>query len=257
MFSLRVLTGFKNDGAWSPLDLPDLALWLRGDSFTFGTTATWADLSGNARDFTATGTDRPTASAAINSQPTVNFASASNQIMQATWPGILRNNQPHTVVLVIKHNGYGTGGLDLQNVLIIRDSTSLAATNNFHVLWVNPLGAFGGSYPEYSTGFRSNAAPAFNPTTAISTASLFITTYAGVGPDTLAAFNATQNAVTQTLNTRPGFSTTVGISCIGGRAGASNVNLNGDIAEIIIMNSVITISDRVQLNNYILSRYGI
>jgi hypothetical protein len=77
---INPFVSFPASGAWTPADLPNLALWLDAsdvETFTFGTgsrVATWADKSGNGRDFTqATAESRPNRTGTQNSLSTVVF----------------------------------------------------------------------------------------------------------------------------------------------------------------------------------------
>ncbi len=86
---------------WTPADLPDLSLWLPGSSFTFGTTATWADQSGHARDYSATSTARPTAGTGIGGKPTVVFNGGTNRL-DFSNTGYVTRTVPYTIAMVFQ-----------------------------------------------------------------------------------------------------------------------------------------------------------
>lgn len=74
-------------GAIAPASVSGLAVWLKADALSLNDgdpVSTWADSSGNGRDFTGSGANRPTYKTAIlNGKPVVRFASASTQFLNS------------------------------------------------------------------------------------------------------------------------------------------------------------------------------
>lgn len=85
--AMRVRPGWRGYGdarpVWTPLSLPSLYFWLRGDDVTLNgaTVSSWNDKSGNARHWSqANAALQPTYTAsAINGQPGLTFSAAATQ----------------------------------------------------------------------------------------------------------------------------------------------------------------------------------
>lgn len=96
-------------GGFLPSDLPDLALWLDADDASTLTLSgsvvdEWRDKSGNGRDFTGSGSARPTVvSAAYNGRDVIQFDGV-NDVLALPSDSLGRNVGGYSVYAVYKFN---------------------------------------------------------------------------------------------------------------------------------------------------------
>lgn len=132
--SMAVLQACKSAaGAWSPLDLSGLALWLDASdagSFTYSSgtlVSQWNDLSGNAKHATqSTASYQPSRNSTLNGLDTVHFDGTDNHMLvpnlslsQPFWTwgvfknGTVVNDEPwfmQTSPLIVVHMGWSGSG---------------------------------------------------------------------------------------------------------------------------------------------------
>jgi hypothetical protein len=229
----------------APSDLPNLQLWLRGDSFTFDTTATWADLSGNGRDFTQTGSNRPTVDGTgLNGQATVDFVRASSQYLVGNGDTLFNTGAAHTVIMVVKNDAFGGAG-QYQSPLNFKGNTA-------YVMWFTNDAFYG----DCAFGFMASKIMSATASWGTTDYNLFVQTYNGSGDTTPANYTLEKNGASQTVGGPKATGAGTAANNIGRLAGGSDY-FDGKIAEIIVMSSVISASDLAELETYINERYGI
>lgn len=245
--SLRALSPIKQGApAWTPGSLPNLALWLRGDSFTFNTTATWADLSGNARDFTQTGTNRPTVDGTgLNGQATVDFDRSASQYLVGNSDTLFNTGTAYTVLMVAKNDTFGGAG-EFHTALNLKG-------NVLYLMWFTNAG---GAYGDSTFGFSNNKAMSATAGWGTTNYNLFTQTYNGSGDTTPGNYVLEKNGAGQTVGGPNGLSLGTNVNNIGRWAAGSDY-FDGKIAEIIVMTSVISAPNLALLETYITTRYGI
>lgn len=233
---------------WAPSDLPDLALWLRGDSFVFDTTATWTDLSGNGRHYTQTGGNRPTVDGTgLNGQQTVAFSRASSQYLVGNSTALLNAAVAHTVIIVFKQPAF-PGPTVYRTILSIKGATTMWTTWHTQDLF------YGDSAFGFVNGKIMGATAAWGTTGY----NLFVSTYNGSGDSTSTNFTLEKNGVSQTLTGPKAASAGNNLNYVGafGATVASDFH-DGQIAEIIILQSSISAGNRTSLESYMTTRYGL
>lgn len=246
--ALRFLTPLKTViDFWSPADLPDLELWLRGDSFTYDTTATWADLSGNGRDFTQTGTNRPTIDGTgLNGKQTLDFDRAASQYLTGNGDTLFNTGTAYTVVAVLKNASFG-GANEYHTWASFKGNTMWVSWLTNDVFYGD--GAMGFANSKTMTATASWGTSAYN---------LLVTTYNGSGDSTGSNYTIEKNGASQTVVGPRATSAGNNLNVVGrfGSTGGSDY-YDGQIAEIIVMSSVISAGNLTSLETYINSRYGI
>lgn len=225
------------DSVWSPLNLgSNLALWLRADYANItdagsGRVSAWTDRSGKGNTVVqATGADQPLwVDNVIAGRPVIRFAAANTEFLADTTSDA-DHTQPLTVFLVAKagganqiffdHNATSLFGMysNATSKCAIANATELAGTEAIN-------GAFKGMCGEYN-GASSNVY---------------------VGDFTTA--EATGNAGAIGWVGANGFR--VGVN----RAGTGY--LDGDIAEMIVLDALATQAERNQVRDYINRLYAL
>jgi hypothetical protein len=205
-----------------------LSIWTKADAGIVknkeGKVIQWQDLSGNDNHFKTTyGTNIEEVSSAIGGNPAVRF-NATN-IMQSTFD----LNSNFTVIVVGKLNGGANERL------------VSSATNN----WL--LGWWGGNINQfYSEGW------VHNPGTSANTNAYIYTGTGNLGADSYALYSNGTN-----LATNNGGSQAPRRLSLGGW-GANNTELsNGDVAEVIVYNRVLTNDERMAIEKYLANKYSI
>lgn len=243
-------TALRRTGSgWTPavlspylwLDASQLAGLNDGDPIS-----TFPDASGNGRTFTGSGAARPTfKSNIINGKPVARFA--GSQALTSSVALNFGGGQQLSYWIVTANI---TSGAD--EILFETSANINAITGGFlhyrdnanKVQW-----AYRGTFGYDTTNTLStvtSAAAAFLATLDISLATNEVSLYLN---STTSAQNRTQNNNnTDTLGS---------FTCYIGARGASSLFLNGDIAEIGAVSSVLSTADRSSLMNYLGTKYGI
>lgn len=248
MASDLVSTGSAPPPAWTPASLPDLGLWLRGDSFTFDTTATWADLSGNGRHYTQTGTNRPTVDGTgLNGQQTVAFDRAASQYLTGNSDTILSSAVAHTVIIVMKQPVF-PGPNTYRTIMSVKSASTMWVT------WLTNDVFYG----DCAFGFANSKIMGSTAGWGSSAYNLFVSTYNGSGDSTSTNFSLEKNGAAQVVAGPKASSAGNNLNVVGryGSTGGSDY-FDGQIAEIIVMTSSISAPDRASLETYINTRYAI
>jgi hypothetical protein len=247
---------------FSPIEIPDLGLWLRGDvaytsispdvQATNGQTVRrWPDLSGNARDFgQGTGGMKPLFAAnAVNGQPGL-FGDGFDDVVAAeSGLGLLRNIDAATLFVVAKGSS-GTVSSTQGEIFI---STGGSSTSTRALLGRS------GSNIYRASGRRTDADPASSNDAGSTDTSAYI--HAGV-------FSYGTAILTQYLNgsligTNNPFLTagntsdtdSVGIGAFGTSIGTSVYP--GWIAEVLLWPRALSSEERANVTAYLGRRYNI
>lgn len=235
--SLRcALTGGGGGTAFSPTDIAGLQLWLDASQIAGlndgDAVATWADVSGNGRDVTqASATARPTyQTAEVNGLPVVrcdgvdDFLATASSIVAA---------QPVTVFLVLRENGGGIGQYYFDGGSAGTDRCSMAGSYSGTP---DELALFAGSVVAGTT--QTHPMPLVLLRAVFNGASSAIfrnsTSY------------LTGNAGAQALS--------VGIT-VGARFNGVSP-LNGDICDLLVYDSVLSVGNAALVENYLRSKWG-
>lgn len=213
----------------SPLQISGCTLWLAADSISGksnnDTLGRWRDLSGNTNDAVQTNVlYKPVYHTGIlNSKPVVNFTQASTQYMVST----LASTQPYTLFIVCR-SGVGAG-----NQYFVDGSVLNAG--------VMSGGASNNTFTMYSGNVLSASATPTN------------FNYVGGIYDGVSSI-LTINGSTTTGDV--GATNTTGMT-IGANGVASGQFLNGDIAEIIVYNTHLSVANRQKVENYLKIKYAL
>jgi hypothetical protein len=219
-------------GAFVPTDISGCQLWFAASAITGlsdgDAVSTWSDASGNGNDATQSGAARPVyKTSIINGHPVVRFTAASSQFFNLTTALSL---SPFTIAAVMKKSGTG------------KNLSPLASNTNYGGVPLNAL--FDDNfYMGEPAGYLVNYANAF---TAWDYA---VGTSAGSG--VFAAWIGGA-AVTFTASAYAGYSAFDRI----GRW-FNTYYSDGDIAEIILYDSVLGTTDRQALEAYFASKYAL
>lgn len=213
----------------SPLQISGCTLWLSADSISGksnnDTLGIWRDLSGNNNDAVQTNVLlKPVYHTNIlNSKPVVNFTQASSQYMVST----LASTQPYTL-FIVGRTGVGAGNQYLVDGVALNTGVMSGGASN------NTFTMFSGNV------LSASATPTnFNYVCGI---------YDGVSSILTINGSATTGNV--------GAANTTGMT-IGSNGSASGQFLNGDIAEIIVYNSHLSVSNRQKVENYLKTKYAL
>lgn len=212
---------------FSPTQIAGLQLWTNPETLTGlndgDPISSWADASGNSRNFTAAGAARPTYKTNIlNGKAVARFDGIAN----AMSTGAFTFNQPETVFLVLKFpfSGDNTWFLDGAGGFAVMGLLQFGATQ------VQQFAGLGSAQATLSNGFH-------------------ILTL---------LYNAASSYIrvdgTQT-NTNPGASNAGGV--ILGAFGGIAAFAASDIAEVIAYNVMLTAPQRTQVETYLSNKYGI
>ena len=211
-----------------PAAFSGLSIWTKADAGIVknkeGKVIQWQDLSGNDNHFKTTfGTNVEAVSSAIGGNPAVRFN--ANNVMQST----LDLNSNFTVIVVGKLNGGS-------NARLIS-----SATNN----WL--LGWWGGYVNQfYSEGW------VHNPGTSANTNAYIYTGTGNLGADSYALYSNGTN-----LATNNGGSQAPRRLSLGGWGANNGERSNGDVAEVIVYNRVLTNDERMAIEKYLANKYSI
>ena len=241
---------------WLPTQLSALALWLRADKgvsprIDDGTTfvTAWADQSGHNRHFAqGTAANQPTLIAAsdINGKPAIQFVGTPIQYLQNTTDTILQGTtDPFTIVFVAKAIsaaslqalGQIKGAPGEFNILLGTNTLADNISLGKNTVWTNSRYTF--------TGFDITAVSKY----------LITKTSENALADYAVEWNGNAHA---TRVAGPSMSSDTR-STVGSRWFSSNPQQvwNGLIAEVIVMNALISAAEKNRLMAYLLTRYGV
>ena len=223
----QIVNGWKQFR--SPLQISGCTLWLAADSISGksnnDTLGRWRDLSGNNNDAVqANILLKPVyLTNVINSKPVVNFTQASSQYMVSA----LASTQPYTL-FIVGRTGVGAGNQYLVDGVALNTGVMSGGASN------NTFTMFSGNV------LSASATPTnFNYVCGI---------YDGVSSVLTINGSATTGNV-GAINTT---GTTFG--CNGT---ASGQFLNGDIVEVIVYNTHLSVSNRQKVENYLKTKYAL
>lgn len=241
MMTLALGTGIadvQGGGAFIPTQLSGCTLWLRADLGTTIATGVsqWNDQSGtgdsNKNVVQATGSKQPTltaSDAAYNNQATLSFASASLQVLRSgTWSVAL--TQPTTVIVVgnwtVNSGGRFIDGLTQHTLEILDNGASSGISIDASVQLSAGASSYDGSKAVICGVFNGASSKIFK-----------------------------NNSQTPLVTGNAGATGATGTE-VGAEANGSNY-LNGKIAEVIIYNKVLALSDQLTVFQYLGTRYNI
>jgi hypothetical protein len=239
--------------SWSPLSLGStLKLWLRGDlgiHLTSSAVDTWADQSGNANNATQpTSAQRPVQSTTIGGQSCVSFSGSTGLRL----PNFVTAGAK-SVAIVYKINVAPTG--ITQTLTLINAAATLQTGFFLKQTGATPNRAWCADMSIGTTMIGTGV-------TADTAAHMDFADWNGTAPAQTAANNEIfHDGIVQTLGT--GFFNTpvlTDFSSIGAKidsTGALTLGTNVDIAEIIVTDTQLSVSDRRSFEAYVRARYGI
>jgi hypothetical protein len=219
-----VATGFN------PKTIAGLALWMDAPEYN-ASTGTWADKSGNGRDFSqAIAANRPIVSAVTqNARAILEFDGSNDQLIQSSNFLQVANC---TMFAAFKRNANTFGGV-------------IASANNLDrspgIIIDSSRGAI--------RGFQNFAAAAVSAVDTFNITSGTVTDGAAV-----IFTNGTQISTAAASNTLDTSNTTTAIGSY--RTTQANY-LNGYIGEIIVYTRVLTVSERKRVEGYLGKKWGI
>jgi hypothetical protein len=231
----------------SPTDIAGCALWLDGaDSSAASMTLngslveTWKDKSGNSRNFTSSGSARPTLTAAgQNGRSVVTLDGTDDSL---TGPAGFSLTDTHTVLAVVKPDvrkiaGLLSGSVTQANLIYGDGSSSFSGTK---------FGAFGVGRAVYGGGAITTGS--FQVFSAVLSGSTL--------PTNLSMFTNGMGGVAtiETAGTAPG--ATMAANLLIGTTQVSQF-WDGDIAEIILYPTALSTADRARVEAYLAQRWGI
>jgi hypothetical protein len=237
-----------------PRDITGCVLWLDGaDSSSTGMTLngslveTWKDKSGGGRDFTASGTARPTLTpSAINSRSAVTFNGSSTTMAgNAAAESVIRNLAGYTIFTAVRTASVAGGerfAFGVGSTILVRtgqqDSRPLIAGRR---LYADTLKSITDGSGTLTTG------TAFIQTAVVNHSSQSLT---GVRNGLVFATDATYMAAgTSQNNDAP--------TSVGTQGGGTYGFWNGEIAEIIVFNTALSTANRARVEAYLAQRWGI
>ena len=210
---------------FSPTGIAGLQLWLKADSLALtdgDPVSTWADSSGNSNNATSSGASRPTYKAAIlGGKPVVRFSSSASNYLVSS----LARTQPYTVIIVSKQVAVATQAVIDGSVL----------NSGVLVYQFGALDQYAGSV--LSTG-------------SIATTSFLVISAIFCGVTSSMYVNGTLK-ISGTIGLANTTGTTIG--CAGGFIEP----LDGDIAELLVYNSVLGSTDRGNVETFLKTKYGL
>ena len=237
-----------------PRDITGCVLWLDGADSSSNSMAlsgllveTWKDKSGGGRDFTASGTARPTLTpSAINSRSAVTFNGSSTTMTgNAAAENVIRNLAGYTIFTVVRTASVAGGerfAFGVGATILVRtgqqDSRPLIAGRR---LYADALESITDGSGTLTTG------TAFIQTAVVNHSAQSLT---GVRNGLVFATDATyMTAGTSQNNDAP--------TSVGTQGGGTYGFWNGEIAEIIVFNTALSANDRGRVEAYLAQRWGI
>ena len=249
------LTGFASvPPPFSPADISGLALWLDADdagtlTAVGGAVSEWRDKSGNARHFTATAAQEPSSTAAtLNGRTVVRFDGVADRMTRASF---LHALDQHTLFVVARSRV--SAGAAAQNIL----TEGNTGTNTQFRIHVGK--AETGDTTRLSGYYRDNAA-----------SERYLVNYDDVqqydgDPHILTITDSgtlltprLDGVATATPTTYSRTTTTLNVITLGAltRSGVGG-HYDGDIAELLAYNSVLTSGQIASVESFLGTRWGV
>ena len=247
--------GFKSSQANAIIDPSsifgaNLVAWYRGDSLvnTSGSVGTWNDKTANGNNLTATGTAQPTynsSSANFNNQPTASFNGTSNVLTKGGMSGG-GTGSTYYVFTVFKI----TAGTALSEIINI---ASVTANRTTLYMQTNSATEPGSLFTEYGTTLGASGSMNWSATDC--SASVLAVGGAGTIQTYLNEDNLDNLNVGVSSATNP---TWANSELFVGGSGVGGVNfINGEIAEIVVVNITPATKQTNQLYKYAQNRYNV
>jgi len=231
-----------NPATFSPAYISGLALWLKADAITgladADPVSSWADQSGNARNFTGVTTTRPLyRTGVLNGKPAVRFDGVDDVLTGPTLASLTAGE----VFLVVK---------------LTNDPPLTANSSGLWHVGVNGADPFPNTHYPFTDGIIYDA---FGSTTRKAT----------VNPTpSLAAWrlynvNSVDGEWTSRLDGTQLFSTATNVAGfpavpkLGNSITGGLYFLGGDIAELFIYDRKVTAAERAQVNAYVAAKYAL
>lgn len=248
----------------SPLDIAGCALWLDGaDSSASSMTlegalvSAWRDKSGNGRDFTSTGTARPTLVAStIANKSALSFDGVDDRLSTSSVIAT-GGTAALTVFVVVRGTFPGNGSF----LFTHRSGFGGADTNDVNIGW----SANQGSSWAFGT-LRSRVAALRSGVSYINDRQFQSVNVSGVGITSLtASFAATsssnshrwQGAESNAISGTSDAGSSVGMA-IGVRPNATpDLFYLGNIAEVVAYSSALSSADRARVESYLAAKWGV
>lgn len=226
--------GWRN---WDPSALTT-TLWLRETRTTSGSTVTqWTDKSGNSRNFTPPAT-APNVGPTVNGQPTVNFDTGAKSLTNATALSSFIANNAFTIYAVVNVTTYGTNSTGDADQAVIGDTGGIWALSLHQSTTAVRLYNWDGSEDNDSQ------------TLAVETWALIEGFHSG------GALLTRKNNGSQSAGTASGNSTSLAGTMRVGQSSTAQ-NMNGSVAEIVLMNSVLDATTAGYYRAYAMTRYNL
>ena len=222
--------------SFSPLDLSPI-VWLdASDTSTItassGFVSQWNDKSGNGYNVVqATGANQPTTgSATINGLNVLSFDGSNDRMQNLSVPS---SSRPHTYVIVAK---------ETSSITVTKSLLNTGSDTNGMALFLT------GTSPNRSIRvfYGAVAAGPNIPTTNVNICFVVMN-----GANSQIGFNSTISSVTTTGATRA-----AGIR-VGSNGSGTGEFFNGQIAEVLYLNSALTANQRLALFSYLASKWGV
>jgi alpha-tubulin suppressor-like RCC1 family protein len=230
----------------------NLKIWLKADAGVMtnasGLVTNWADQSGQGIDVGQTSTNRQPFFVAngLNGKPAIRFSNTATNFLTST-NNPLGTNEARSVFVVAKAGTNSAGG----TIMTFGRSPSYFASQ-----WFN----LSGTFYVYTDGLTSgnNASLTANAQSSITNSFIGVISSSGTGSGIhpIVSLNGTNQAVSQTGFVSAVTSVTNGVS-LGHREDVANQNWKGDIAEILVYNTSPTTAERLALEQYLNTRYGV
>ncbi|MEQ9232270.1 MAG: FG-GAP-like repeat-containing protein, partial [Cyclobacteriaceae bacterium] len=203
----------------------DLLVWLKADAGVTGTTqvSSWADQSGNGANATES-IGPELLEGHINYNPALNFNATDGMAIANDL-----NSAPYTVSIVYNSNG----GSTLRR--------AISGSNN----WL--IGPYNGQHLHHADNWITNPGPGVQ--TGVSVIGTAVNT--GVSGNS-AFFVSGDNVTTSSAPTG-----VPGTMFLGGELGCCPEPMDGDIAEVIVYSSVLSVIDRQKMESYLAVKYGL
>jgi len=249
--ALSVATGLRQsqggEETWSPRSLPGLALWLdaaKGITLNGTTVSAWADQSGHGNHVTQTAT--------TSKQPT--YRAANDQLNG--WPSLRSFNAAQTVMLGAVGSRPVASGAARTVVAMLRPTTS---TNNTIINfecngqdWAYLALSFGPFIFGTATTNLFVTAPAYPDVTNLP---LYTVHTSGAAPGGSVAFRANGVAYTGYGGNPIIGEVGPGQFMVFGRQTGTTQCFDGDLAELIVCDGILSASDIALVEAYLASKY--
>lgn len=216
---------------WTPLDIPNLWLWLSADALGLSdgnAVSAWADRSGNGRDFgQATGDNQPTYQTNVQSGlPVVRFDGTNDLLTSDATQSLA---QPCTYFFVASR----TGNLTAFNVLLTQSTETLAAGfDNTADEWY--------TYDGTTIRTRAGTSNAFH----------ILTAQFGANGDLMRTDGTQSTVVLADVD-----ATTLTFDI--GATNAAGAPLAGDIGEMIVYNALLSAAQIGTVETWLSGKWGI